>query len=185
MGDPSNTNLIWIHHGENKIKFQILVGKHWGKAGQRGRAVRLGKVCESFCWKGMRQDVNAFIALCILCILSKAGEKNPLPLHQAIHGRPPNKVVLIDFWLTEKWSPARIEYLLHVKEDPRGYRSLHKCAIAHIGKATSWFSDESRLTIVWIGWPPTKDLTSQLLDAKSYFGGSHQASIHYGLLSLG
>lgn len=122
----SDTQLVqikgstWIPDDCTELKLRLLTIAHAGSAGHRGSESTWNALRDSFTWTDMREDVRSFVASCLLCVLSKGGNKVPRPLSTTVHATKPNEVIHFDYLFLGESEDDR-KYVLVVKDDLSGY----------------------------------------------------------------
>ena len=73
---------VWILEDCVDLKLRLLTIAHAGNAGHRVSDATWNALRESFTWTNLRNDTRSFISSCLLCVLSKSGNKvlQPLPV---------------------------------------------------------------------------------------------------------
>lgn len=87
---------IWIPDEARELKLRIAVEAHCGERGHRAYEATLDIIAETYWWNDLQRDVREFTQSCIHCIVSRTGERVPLPLAEELHGSKPNEVVHAD-----------------------------------------------------------------------------------------
>ena len=120
---------IWILENDLMLQMKVIVISHCGIGGHRGKAATEIIVRENFYSGSVQEDVSEFVRSCIHCIITRAVEVVPRPLGSALHGKPPNEVVHIDF-LYMGPGIGDLKYILVVKDDLSGFVWLRAASIA-------------------------------------------------------
>ena len=81
-------------------------------------------ITDKFVWKGMNDDIDAFVSDCLLCAKSRTGERIPRKLGNLLHGERPNELIHFDFLYIH---PGVSPYLLLIKDDFSGFCLLYRC----------------------------------------------------------
>lgn len=111
---------VWVPDECVDLKLRLLTVAHAGSAGHRGADSTWNALRETFKWTDMRDDVRSFVSSCLLCVLSKSGDKVPRPLSTTVHAVKPNEVIHFDYlFLGENEHDNK--YVLVVKDDLSGY----------------------------------------------------------------
>ena len=134
---------IWIPDDNLELKLKILTISHGGVAGHRGKEVTESVIREAFWWKSLTKDVNAFVEVCLHCMVSRGGERVPRPLGSSLHGEVPNEVVHMDF-LFMGASVEKDKYILILRDDFSSYVWLWPCVAANAEAAADALS-------TWVG----------------------------------
>ncbi len=79
------------------MQLKTLVILHCGSGGHHGKEATLATIKESFYWDYLRKDCDAFVAQCIHCLISRAGEKVPRPLSGQMHATKPKEYIHFDY----------------------------------------------------------------------------------------
>ena len=114
---------IWIPNDAIDLKLRFLTIAHAGNAGHRVVDQTWNALRNKFTWSDQREDVRSFVASCLLCVLSKTGERFPRPLSTRTHGSKPNEVIHFDYLFLGE-SDGSEKYALVVKDDLSGYVRL-------------------------------------------------------------
>ena len=113
-------NAVWIPEDCIDLKLRLLTIAHAGNAGHRGSDPTWHALRERFTWVGLRDDVRSFVSSCLLCVLSKSGNKVPRPLSTTLHATKPNEIIHFDYLFLGEGEDDK-KYVLVVKDDLSGY----------------------------------------------------------------
>ncbi|MEM1369509.1 MAG: RNase H-like domain-containing protein [Cyanobacteria bacterium P01_H01_bin.15] len=115
--------LIWIPDNAIDLKLRLITIAHAGTAAHRGADSTYHALHEIFYWKNMRADVRSFVAECLLCVMSKSGEKVPRPLASTAHASSPNEIIHFDYlYLGQSSNNSNpMKYVLVIKDDLSSY----------------------------------------------------------------
>ena len=120
---------IWIPPDASEMKLKLILIAHCGTRGHRGVEATTMILCESFIWKDMKADIQAFIDGCIHCMVSRNGAKIPRPLGSALHATRPNEVLHFDFLFMGP-GKDKYKYVLILKDDFSSYVWLFPTEVA-------------------------------------------------------
>jgi len=133
---------IWIPDSETSLKLKLLSIAHAGESGHRGIESTVDAITSKYYWDNLTTDVKAFVADCLLCILSKSGRKIPRPLSMTTHASKPGQILHFDFLYLGKSSGIE-KYVLALKDDLSSY-----CWIVPVDAADS--ENAARILSQWI-----------------------------------
>lgn len=119
----------WIPDDAVDLKLRLLTIAHSGTAGHRGVDPTWHALRNQFSWTDQRDDVRNFVSFCLLCLLSKTGNKIPSPLSSTIHASRPNEVIHFDYLFLGQ-SEKEEKYAMIGKDDLSGYIWLDTTASA-------------------------------------------------------
>jgi len=119
-GAQVSTGPAWIPNDCVELKLRLLTIAHAGAAGHRGADPTWHALREEFTWTDLRDDVRSFVSSCLLCVLSKSGNKVPRPLSTTLHATKPNEVIHFDYLYLGEGEDDH-KYVLVVKDDLSGY----------------------------------------------------------------
>lgn len=142
------------------MQVRILCVGHAGAAGHRSVEATLNRIRGQYWWKGLEDDVSAFVHDCIHCLAANNGERIPRPLASAIHANRPFEVIHFDYLFIgpSKFTYEGVidpKYLLLIKDDLTSFSWLVPTRApdalsaadalsrweASFGPATYWVSD--------------------------------------------
>ena len=118
---------VIVPQEDTEMIMRLLVIAHAGAAGHRGVEATLARFENNFVWKGMREDVTAFIRSCIHCI-SDGPTKIPRPFGKTVRADQPNQVLHFDFM--KLGGSGGKTYLLVLKDNFSQYIRLYPCDAA-------------------------------------------------------
>ena len=99
---------------------KLLSIPHCGEAGHRVAEATSDTLSNVFTWKGCVTDAHEFTKSCLLCIISKTGNKIPRPFSLTLHAIRPNQVSHFDYlYLGDSMEDD--QYALVVKDHLGGY----------------------------------------------------------------
>lgn len=110
----------WVPNDCVDLKLRLLTIAHAGQSGHRGADSTYHALRERFIWTDMREDTRSFVSSCLLCVLSKSGDKVPRPLASTTHSTKPNEVIQFDYLFLGE-SEDDNKYVLVVKDDLSSY----------------------------------------------------------------
>lgn len=108
---------IWIPERDLELQLKILVISHCGSLGHRGASATESVILEDFHWKGLKGDVQKFVASCIHCIVSRSGKLVPRPLASALHATSPNEILHVDYLYMGSSTERDLQYVLVMRDD--------------------------------------------------------------------
>ena len=126
----------WIPAECTDLKVRLLTITHAGTVGHRGADATWHILREAFHWTGQRKDVRAFVSSCLLCVMTKSGERVPRPLSSTAHALRPNEIVHFDYLFLGE-SDDDEKYVLVVKDDLSSYCWLKPCSSANAEHTTT------------------------------------------------
>ncbi|KAH9143217.1 hypothetical protein AeRB84_012767 [Aphanomyces euteiches] len=88
--------LIWVPDDELDLQWSLLIVAHAGSMGHRGVEATRTALMEKFTWRGISDDVAAFVSNCLQCMCNGPAMV-PRPLGEALHAVEPNKLIHCDF----------------------------------------------------------------------------------------
>lgn len=80
-------NATWIPDICTEIKIRLLNLANAENAGHRGADSTCNALREAFTWEYLCQEIRAFVAEFLFCVLSKSGNKIPRPLSKIFHAK--------------------------------------------------------------------------------------------------
>ncbi len=121
---PKERGLRWVvPESARALVYRILAVAH-GAAEHRSKKNTSSFIKDLFVWKGMDDDIAAFVEQCILCCKTRSGERNPRKIASLLHAEHCNELLHFDFlYMHEGHSP----YLLLLKDDFSGFCLLYRC----------------------------------------------------------
>lgn len=143
---------VWIPDECIDLKLRLLTIAHAGNAGHRGFDPTWNVLREHFTWNSQRDDVRSFVSSCLLCVLSKSGNKIPRPLSTTIHAAKPNKVIHFDYLFLGDNDRDK-KYVLVVKDDLSGYCWLDLSPVAnseHTAEVLARWNRVLTVPSVWV-----------------------------------
>ena len=89
---------LWVPEEEgDSLRARIMVVAHAGAAGHRRRETTQQQLQERFWWPEMLQQLDDFLATCLLCAKTQGGVVQPRPLGEAVHGEVPGDALHMDY----------------------------------------------------------------------------------------
>ena len=134
----------WSPDDAIELKLRLLTIAHAGNAGHRGADPTWHALRNHFTWTDQRADVRNFVASCLLCLMSKSGNKVPRPLAMTLHATKPHEVIHFDYLFLGE-SDKDNKYALVVKDDLSGYIWLEPTASANSEHAADVLSRWTRV----------------------------------------
>lgn len=107
-----------------------------GDAGHGGASSTLHAIRKFFHWPNARALVASFVFRCLLCLLSKSGERIPHPRGEHAHADKPDAILHFDY---RSLGPSieNLKYILVLKDDLSSYTWLVPFAAANAENATT------------------------------------------------
>lgn len=172
---------VWIPSDAHEMQLKLLTVAHAGTAGHRGTEATMATISSSFRWKYMRRDVEDFTAECILCLLSKTGERIPRPLATTLHGDKPNQVLHFDY-LFLGTSAAGDMYTLVLKDDLSGYawlESSERATADHASKILSRWIRTFSPPEFWVSDQGSHFVNSVIAELADRYRIKHRPTVAY------
>lgn len=88
---------IWIPAQVDSLKLRLFSIAHAGETGHRGMESTFDSLQSTFSWSGMSSETKEFVNDCLLCLISKSGNRIPRPLSTGIHSTRPGEILHFDF----------------------------------------------------------------------------------------
>ena len=99
------------------LRVRLLVVAHAGAAGHRRKAVTWQQLQSRFTWPSMEEDMNEFLAACLLCVKTREGGLVPRPLGSLLRADRPRRQICFDFCSMPFESSSGFKYCLVIKDD--------------------------------------------------------------------
>ena len=121
------TGGICVPDGAHRLRARILVISHCGAVGHFAQAETLLRLSNHFWWPSLKEQAIAFLATCLLCHKTRAGDVQPRPFGHQLNGKTVGECIHMDFLsMTEL---KGIEHgLLVLKDSLATWCWLHPCS---------------------------------------------------------
>lgn len=171
----------WIPTDCIDLKLRLLTIAHAGNAGHRGVDPNWNSLRTVFSWTDERDDVCAFLSSCLLCVLSKSGNKIPRPMYSTLHATKPNEIIHFDYLYLGDGSDE-LNYALVVKDDLRGYCWLEPTLYAdanHTAKELARWARTFTTPKVWVSDQGSHFKNEVVQHFAESYGIKHNFSVAY------
>lgn len=142
----------WIPDESTELKMRLLTIAHAGSEGHRGIDATRNALKGQFWWTDIDEDVKAFNNACLLCVLSKSGNRVPRPLSSRAHASKPNEIIHFDYLFLGD-SEGDEKYVLVVKDDLSSYCWLEPsstCDSAHVSEVLARWNRVFTTPKLWV-----------------------------------
>lgn len=101
----------------DNLKLKLLTIANSGTVGLCGMEATQNFISQEFKWFGIIQDTREFVNSCLLCLMSKSGNKMPRTLSTTLHSTKPNDPQHF-YYLFLGLSTSKDKYIMVIKDDP-------------------------------------------------------------------
>jgi hypothetical protein len=115
---------ILVPEEDAELKIRLCVIAHsGGNSGHLGYRATLGKLTQFFNWRSCVDDVREICKVCLHCLPTRGGMREPRPFGCAVHGQRPNEVLHMD-WIyispAKKNGKHEFEWNIMLRDDLSG-----------------------------------------------------------------
>lgn len=113
------------------MKLKLLAVAHAGKVGHCGIESTVDAPKPKFTWNGLTEEATELVKDCLLCIISKSGNRVPRPLSSGLHATKPGQILHFGYLYLGRSSGIE-KYVQVLKDDLSSY-----CFLEPVDGATS------------------------------------------------